>query len=294
MAETNNTSPRPSDQGHWGESWQSLLVLAGSSSHWWRPLLELRFRTASAAGLQAGMQVKVAGIPVGRVSRLRIGPDAQVLVSLDVDEEHRRLLGLRSRASLAQDNLLGQSYIAISPDPQALGGKTLPEDALIAYDDQPNLEALLRSVAETRIPLQKALGASVGLARQRIPASLDELDQTLRASRQLAKSLEQDLGSTTRTVNGTALQLRRTTSEANQLLRQAGGSSEQALPLLLQTLQELQGIATTTHALVRRLDRSLLLELLSPPASTPLAAPQQGSVSGATAAPGVQERNRRE
>jgi len=264
------------------------LTSIGSSSHWWRPVLELRFRTPTAAGLQAGMQVKVAGIPVGRVSRLRIGRDARVLVYLDVDEEHRRLLGHRSRASLAQDNLLAQSYIAISPDPQARGGRSLPEDALIAYDAQPSLETLLRLVAETRIPLQKSLAASVGLARERIPASLDELDRTLQASRRLARSLERDLGSTAQTVNGTAMQLSQTGRAADRLLNSSNGMADQAVPLLLQTLQELRGITTTTtNTLVQRLDRSLLLELLSPAPKTP-------SPSGPAAAAQPQERNRRE
>jgi len=302
MADTTTTSmhPEPFSKGYRGNSRQAALLLAGgivlligylisigSNSHWWNPVLELRFLTRSAAGLHPGMQVKLAGIPVGRVRRLQIRPDAMVLVSLDVGEDHRRLLGRNSRATLAQDNLLSESYVAISPDPQASGGRKLPEDALIAYDAQPNLETLLRSVAETRIPLQKALGATVGLARERIPASLEELDRTLQASRRLAGSLERDLGTTSRAVNGTAMQLRQTTAAADRLLNSSSGMTDEAGPLLLQTLQELRGIATTTNTLVQRLDRSLLLELLSP-------APKSAPGAGPAPATQPQERNRRE
>jgi len=317
--------PAPPRQRHHSrpraaEPLQALALLAGGlgllllyfasvgiSRNWWSPVLGLRFRTASAAGLQPGLQVKISGIPVGRVRSLRIRPDAEVLVNLDVGETYRPLVGRRSRASLAQDSLLGNAYVAISPDPQADGGSRIDGGALIPYDAHPDLQTLLISLAETRIPLQKALGASAGLATRRIPASLDELDRTLRASRRLAGSLERDLGSSSRAlagtavaVSGTALQLRQTGSAANRLLLQSNGMADQGGPLLLQTLQELRGIATTTNTLVQRLDRSMLLELLSPaqPASGPTAAPvpthPATPIPAGTAAAPAQERNRRE
>ena len=309
--------PRPSA----AEPLQALGLLAGGlvllliyvasvgiSRNWWSPVLGLRFRAASAAGLQPGLQVKISGIPVGRVRSLRIRPDAQVLVNLDVGESYRPLVGRRSRASLAQDSLLGNAYVAISPDPQADGGSRIGGGALIPYDAHPDLQTLLTTLAETRIPLQKALGASVGLTTRRIPASLDELDRTLRSSRRLAGSLERDLGSSSRAlagtalaVSGTALQLRQTSSAANRLLNQSNGMADQGGPLLLQTLQELRGIATTTNTLVQRLDRSVLLELLSPaqPANGPAVAPLPAAhpatpIPAGTAAAPAQERNRRE
>lgn len=277
------------------------LACVGVNRNWWRPVLGLRFEASTAAGLQPGMPVKISGIPAGRIRHLRIRPDARVMVTLDLGEAYRPLLGPRSRATLAQDTLLGNTYVAISPDPRRPGSRDLMAGSTLPYDSPPDLQNLISSLGSIQAPLQQTLKASAGLAGRRIPASLDELDRTLRSSRQLAGSLERDLGSTTATlsrtadtVNGTAQQVRRTSIEADQLLRQAGGSSEQALPLLLQTLQELRGIATTTHALVRRLDRSLLLDLLSPPAGTPASTHPQAAPPAAAAASPAQERNRRE
>ena len=155
-------------------------------------------------------------------------------------------------------------------------------------------------MAETRIPLQRALTASIGLTRRRIPASLDELDRTLIASRRLAGQLQRDVGRTTAQVTttaatlgttaeafgGTAQDLRRTSALAHRILEHSAGSGEQLLPVLLHTLQELNAIATTSNSLVRRLHDSWLLELLSPPADGPVPAAPPATPAQAAAPSG--------
>jgi phospholipid/cholesterol/gamma-HCH transport system substrate-binding protein len=259
----------------WGQGLQGLALLAGgvvllatyftsmgTSRNWWRPSVGLQFRTYSAAGLKPGMAVKISGFAVGRVRRLQLNPDGQVLVDLDLGESYRAMVGRRSRASLAQDSLLGTPYVAISPDPAAVGGAGIGSGEAIVYDPSPDPKSLLIELAETRIPLQKALGASARLAGRRIPATLNELDRTLVASRQLATSLRREAGST-------AAQLRSTTDTVQQVLSDSAGTGERTLPLLLQTLQELNAMATNTNTLVRRIQQSWLFDLVSPPADQP-------------------------
>lgn len=270
-------------QSPWGQGLQGLALLAGgvvllatyftsmgTSRNWWSPAVGLQFRTYTAAGLKPGMAVKISGFAVGRVRRLQLKPDGQVLVDLDLGESYRAMVGRRSRASLAQDSLLGTPYVAISPDPAAVGGAGIGSGEAIVYDPSPDPKSLLIELAETRIPLQKALGASARLAGRRIPATLNELDRTLVASRQLATSLRREAGST-------AAQLRSTTGTVQQVLSDSAGTGERTLPLLLQTLQELNAMATNTNTLVRRIQQSWLFDLVSPPADQPApAAPPAG------------------
>ena len=308
----------------WQNSLQGLLLLLGGagllvlylgamggSRHWWRPALDLEFHAATAAGLQPGMQVRISGIPVGRVRSLELLPDARVRVRLSVGLPYQGLIGRTSLASLAQDSLLASPYVAIQPeagrfDGDRQGGRT------IVYRPPADLQAMLSDVAALPAPLRQALGAGTGLAARRIPASLDALDRTLATGRQAVGSLQRDAGSLQRdlgrssaavTASATAVsrgaaavsqaadQVRSSSQSASRLLRDTAESREQLLPVLLQTLRELHAITGSTNQLMQRLQGSWLLELLAPasdrpaPATSPPAASppgQTGAVEGAS------------
>lgn len=273
----------------WSGSLQGLALLAGGvvllgtyftsmgvSRNWWSPSVGLQFRTYTAAGLKPGMAVKISGFTVGRVRSLQLKPDGQVLVDLDLGESYRSMVGRRSRATLAQDSLLGNPYVAISPDPASIGQAGVGSGEAIVYDPRPDIQSLLTELAETRIPLQKALGAGAGLAAKRIPATLDELDRTLVAGRNLAGSLQRD-------ANSTAAQLRSTTGTVQQVLTSSASSSEQILPLVLQTLQEVRALAANSNGMLRRIENSWLFEIVSPPPDRPGSAGKPAGQSPAAA-----------
>jgi len=270
-------------RGDWSQHLQGLALLSGGvlllgtyftsmglSRNWWSPSVGLQFRTYTAAGLRPGMAVKISGFTVGRVRSLQLKPDGQVLVNLDLGASYRSMVGRHSRATLTQDSLLGNPYVAISPDPASGSGE------MIVYDPRPDVQTLLTELAETRIPLQKALGASAGLASKRIPATLNELDRTLAAGRTLAGSLQRDASST-------AAQVRTTTSTVQQVLTSSVSNGEQILPPLLQTLQEVRGLAANSNAMLRRLEKSWLFELISSPPDPPGPAAKPAEQSPASA-----------
>jgi phospholipid/cholesterol/gamma-HCH transport system substrate-binding protein len=273
----------------WSGSLQGLALLGGGvlllttyftsmglSRNWWTPSVGLQFRTYTAAGLKPGMAVKISGFTVGRVRNLQLKPDGQVLVNLDLGASYRSMVGRRSRATLAQDSLLGNPYVAISPDPASIGQAGVGSGEAIVYDPRPDIQTLLTELAETRIPLQRALGASASLASKRIPATLNELDRTLAAGRSLAGSLQRD-------ANSTATQVRSTTNTVQQVLTSSASSSEQILPLVLQTLQEVRALATNSNTMLRRIQSSWLFELVSPPPDQPGSAGKPADQSPAAA-----------
>ena len=276
-------------RGNWSQHLQGLALLSGGvlllgtyftsmglSRNWWSPSVGLQFRTYTAAGLRPGMAVKISGFTVGRVRSLQLKPDGQVLVNLDLGASYRSMVGRHSRATLTQDSLLGNPYVAISPDPASIGKAGVGSGEMIVYDPRPDVQTLLTELAETRIPLQKALGASAGLASKRIPATLNELDRTLAAGRTLAGSLQRDASST-------AAQVRTTTSTVQQVLTSSVSNGEQILPPLLQTLQEVRGLAANSNAILRRLEKSWLFELISSPPDPPGPAAKPAEQSPASA-----------
>ena len=253
-----------------------LLVLAmGTPRNWWTRTLELRFRTNSAAGLQPGMAVKIAGYRVGQVDRIQLLNDARVQVTLSIAASREGLIGRRSRATLAQDGLLGSSYIAISPDLQTPGQRQeLKAGDTLNYDASPDLGTLLREVAASRLPLQNLIGRSVTLIDERLPRSLNQLDRTLGSGERLAGAIQGEA----RAGSG-LLQAR---------ISRVSDSIEQSLSSLEATLQDVRVLVRSSDGLLRGIQRSWLLQLLEPAAEgvspTP-ATPAEPKTPPAGAAP---------
>ena len=268
---------------------QSLVFLAGAvgllglfvvgiarAGNWLTPSVRLQFRTLDAAGLQTGMAVRISGFAVGQVRRILLQPDAQVLVELELRDPYRSMVGRRSRAELAQTGLLGDRYIAITPDPAAVGQPPIGDGETLVFTSRPDLDDLLAEVASSRIPLQRAVSSGLNLAERRVPRSLDQLDRTLGATRRLATRLEADAQRSSSELNRTLAATRQlaerlegradgTAADLSALIRRLESTETQTRPLLLQTLRELTTMASTTNRLVKTLNESWLFELIDRP-----------------------------
>ena len=268
---------------------QSLVFLAGAvgllglfvvgiarAGNWLTPSVRLQFRTLDAAGLQAGMAVRISGFAVGQVRRILLQPDAQVQVELELRDPYRSMVGRRSRAELAQTGLLGDRYIAITPDPAAVGQPPIGDGETLVFTSRPDLDDLLAEVASSRIPLQRAVSSGLNLAERRVPRSLDQLDRTLGATRRLATRLEADAQRSSSELNRTLAATRQlaerlegradgTAADLSALIRRLESTETQTRPLLLQTLRELTTMASTTNRLVKTLNESWLFELIDRP-----------------------------
>ncbi|MBU6249623.1 MAG: MCE family protein [Cyanobacteria bacterium REEB417] len=248
-----------------------LLLVAGMGvpRNWWSPSVELSFRTYSAARLKPGMPVMISGYPVGQVQRIHLLNDAQVHVTLQVARAQRFMIGPRSRAALAQDDLLSSPYIAINPDLHDLDrrGPGAQGETLI-YEDSPSMASLFKDLAASRVPLQTLLNSSARLVEQRMPRSLDQLDRTMGSGERLVNSLERDLAG-----RAGALEAR---------VERATGQLETTLSAVQSTLGDIQALARSSNALLQGLSRSWLLQLLQPsPESTRPAPSAAGSGPGA-------------
>ncbi len=70
-----------------------------------------------AGGVRPGDQVRVAGIPVGRVDSVDLRTDAEWPVSFRVTLKGKIPVTTQSRAHLASDGLLGARFLSIDPGP---------------------------------------------------------------------------------------------------------------------------------------------------------------------------------
>ncbi len=74
-------------------------------------LVEARF--TNAAGLIAGSEVSVAGVPIGSVTRMKLGEDFSAWVELKLRKDYK--IPADSIASIRGHGLLGDKYVALSP-----------------------------------------------------------------------------------------------------------------------------------------------------------------------------------
>ena len=247
-----------------------LLLGLGGSHNWWGNSLQLRFRASSAAGLSPGMPVKISGYPVGNVQRIRLLDDAQVMVTLSIAANRKAIVGRNSRASLAQDSLLSQNYIAISPD---LGGLAKRDGTgnekviTLIYDNNNSTATLLNELAASRVPLQQILSSTAGLVEKRIPNSLNQLDRTLRSGQRLADGVRPDLEASSSGLMGR--------------LDTTAGNLDQAIGTLRSTLTEIESLARNSNSFLHGLRSSWLMQLLEPEEKSPINPAPQSAAPGA-------------
>lgn len=227
------------------------VVGIGAPRNWWSRNLQLHFRTTSAAGIKQGMPVMISGYPVGRVQRVNLLKNAQVEVTLIVGAEQRSMIGARSRATLAQDNLLDSPYIAITPDLTGTGAEDDRAHTLaLSYEPTPGIATLIKELAASRVPLQQVLTHAAGLMETRMPRSLDQLDATLGSGERLANTLEKDLVGQSGVIGNS--------------VSKASSSLERTLTSLQLTLTDIQSLARSSNNLLQNLNRSWLVRLLEP------------------------------
>jgi phospholipid/cholesterol/gamma-HCH transport system substrate-binding protein len=228
-----------------------------------------------ASGLRTGSEVQVAGIRVGRVNNLKIGPE-RVIADFDVKGT---TLGRSTRASVEVKSLLGEKFLNITPK----GGGTLPGGSTIplartdvAFDivgtlgtlttqteetDKANLAKALNSVAETIDAAAPEVRSSFsGLSRlsTTIATRDQEIERLLNRSRNVTALLDQRKGDLVTLMKRADLifqeleQRKRSIHtllvNATQLANELEGLVKDNKKQLRPTLDKLENVLTFLHA----------------------------------------------
>jgi phospholipid/cholesterol/gamma-HCH transport system substrate-binding protein len=92
---------------------------------------------ANVSGLQEGQFVRIAGVEVGKVTKIHVRPDTTVVVSFGADDSV--VLTQGTRAVIRYDDLIGGRYLALEEGP---GGtkKLNPGDTIPLADTSPALD----------------------------------------------------------------------------------------------------------------------------------------------------------
>lgn len=143
----------------------------------------------SATGVTSGSEVRIAGVPVGSVSRVRLDGNERAVVEFDVSERNTLMSG--TRAMIRYKNLIGDRFIELLPGPGPMD--TLPEGAMIpASRTAPALD--MDQVVNGFRPLLQGLEPA---AANRITGSLIEV---LNGREAAISSLVENIGSLSNTI----------------------------------------------------------------------------------------------
>ncbi len=228
----------------------SLLALA-REKHWGEPRFAVELRTFNADGLRSGMEVRLSGMPVGRLERLSLQPDASVLVSLALEQRYRRLIGPGSRAFQGQEGLVGDHYIGIDPRPLA-PGVTPSAQGVLALPYEPSLDGrtLIAGLMASKRQVDLTLEQTRRLASADVPRTLGAFRGTMasvdRLSAQTGQELKPTLG-----------RVRQSLGQVDHLATTVRRETRQSAPQLRRTLAEAGGAALAAQTTAREATATL-------------------------------------
>ncbi|MCF8207900.1 MAG: MlaD family protein [Rhodoferax sp.] len=212
---------------------------------WFDKTLTLHFESQSAEDLRKGMAVRLAGIAVGKVSRVELEDNARVLVSMQIQAEFQRFLRADAIAQLAHEGMFGDSYISITFDQerQVDTKKVLSDGARIPYLPGTNFGELLTQLRENVFPLLVQMQLFV----TQLNAPQGALQSTLGESRTLLRELR-----------GTRAQLEKTLAGVNQVTAE---QVPKTLGQLDNTLKSYAELAQRTDAQLAAMGKTLDITL---------------------------------
>jgi phospholipid/cholesterol/gamma-HCH transport system substrate-binding protein len=228
--------------------------------------------------LKAGQKVRIAGVPVGAVSGVKLNPDNTIDVTFELDK--RYTLYSSTRAAVRYENLVGDRYLEITSGPGEL--RKLPAGGTInAQHTQPalDLDALLGGLR----PVLKGLDADKvntissaviellqgqGGALSNVLADTSAFSSALGQRDQLIGDVINNLNTVLQTVDQRSAQFSTSVDQLQQLISGLAKNKDDiagAIPPLASTTTDLtellrnsrrplQGILENTRPLATELD----------------------------------------
>ena len=238
-----------------------LMVVVGLAreQRWGTRFVNVYLLASDISGLQSGEEVRISGFPVGQVGGLALKPDGRVRVQLRIEQSKARLIGPNSSARLAQEGLVGDRFIDISPDPQRVADAQALDGKTIAYEEPLNLADALEDLAVTQQQLQATLRNTTSLTAKNgdINTTLADLRNTLKNTNTLTATIEREAAETApvvrRSLDSVSSEISKVSQEARVAEKEAQQLLQESRPLITSTLQDVRDVAQTSRRLLNSL-----------------------------------------
>jgi phospholipid/cholesterol/gamma-HCH transport system substrate-binding protein len=237
----------------------AVLFGLAREQRWGTRFVNVYLLASDISGLHSGEEVRISGFPVGQVGGLELKPDARVRVQLRIEQSKARLIGPNSSARLAQEGLVGDRFIDISPDPQRVGDAQALDGKTIAYAEPLNLADALEDLAVTQQQLQATLRNTTSLTAKNgdINTTLADLRNTLKNTNTLTATIEREAAETApvvrRSLDNVSAEISQVSQEARVAEKEAQLLLQESRPLITSTLQDVRELAQTSRRLLNSL-----------------------------------------
>lgn len=191
------------------------LYFIGKNRNLFGKTYVLKAQFENIYGLQAGNNVRYAGIDVGTVEEISIENDSTITVTMSIENKMKLFIRSTSTATIGTDGLMGNKLVNLDPgDPQspyASDGMRLPSTPAV------NTEEMLRTLYATNSNVEQ------------ISSNLKELTGNINRSRGILytmlmdTSLAQQLGQTMDRLHSTSGNLNRLTGELAEDIHEGQG-----------------------------------------------------------------------
>jgi phospholipid/cholesterol/gamma-HCH transport system substrate-binding protein len=121
------------------------LLLAGDNVNLFRKSQEYEVHFSNTSGLIEGAPVRIGGVEVGHVSRIRIdSPEGglAIVATLKINSPYYDLISPSASVALETQGLLGDKFVSLYPGSSA-GNGALPEGSVIATREADNLAKMV-------------------------------------------------------------------------------------------------------------------------------------------------------
>ncbi len=138
---------------------------------------------ANAFALTEGLEVKVAGVPVGAVDGLEVTPEGRAAVVLRIDDPAFHDFRADARCSIRPQSLIGERYVACTPTRPRAAGEPEPAPLQVVPAGRPGAGQRLLPHTRTTRPVDPDLVLETMRLpeRERLRIVLDELGVGLSA-----------------------------------------------------------------------------------------------------------------
>lgn len=141
-----------------------MVIIIAQQERLWEEHVEYQAIFKNLAGLKKGSEVRLAGVTVGNVKEVTVGPKGNVLVIFEVVGKYRDQVRTDSRASIGFQGLLGEKSLDLSTGSPAK--PPLPPEALLEVVEPLDLTEMLARAAPGFENLQKILSNLASLTQE--------------------------------------------------------------------------------------------------------------------------------
>jgi phospholipid/cholesterol/gamma-HCH transport system substrate-binding protein len=175
------------------------------------PKTRLHFLTESGTDLKEGMAVKLSGFRIGKVDALALTGDANVQVTLEINDAYMKWVRHDSRARLVKESLIGDTIVQIEPGSESEA--VLRSGDRIAFEREEGMGRVVERLADQVEPLIKDIrqitqylnnpDGDVKQSLAKLNTAMAELNASLKRVDRILAAAEKDVPGTLRTTRET-------------------------------------------------------------------------------------------